>query len=120
MGNKSFQQEHGARVLFNLIASKWTIEIVKALQQHTLRFNEIQKALPNTTQKVLTEALRKLERCGVIQRAAYPTIPPQVDYKLTLLGQDLLELSKLLNEWAETHADEMERAQKAYDRRRKS
>ena len=106
--------------VMNLLASKWAISVVCILQKDVLRFHEIQKTLPSTTQKVLTDTLRRLERNGIAQRTAYPSIPPQVEYKLTPLGLDLLELAGIISEWVGVHSDEIKRAQKSYDRRKKS
>ena len=36
---------------------------------------------------MLTLTLRNLERDGLITRAVTPTVPPRVDYALTLLGR---------------------------------
>lgn len=114
-----FRETSAARVIFDVIGAKWSIPIIHILQKDTLRFHEIHKALPDTRQKVLTEALRKLERNGITQRTVYPTIPPQVEYKLTPLGQDLLKLSSILSDWVDMHVDEIKRAQRSYDRRKK-
>jgi len=114
------RKKSATRVIFDVIGGKWTISIIRALQENTLRFHEIQKALPDTKQKVLTAALRRLERSGIAQRTIYPTVPPQVEYKLTPLGLDLLKLSDFLIEWVAMHEEEIKRAQKSYDRRNKS
>lgn len=71
------------QLVLDILSSKWATRIVKVLDDDARRFSEIQKALPDTKQKVLTETLRKLERSGIIDRRAYPAIPPQVEYKLT-------------------------------------
>ena len=60
------------QLILDILSSKWATRIVKALDDGTRRFSEIQKALPDTKQKVLTETLRKLERSGIIDRRAYP------------------------------------------------
>ena len=52
------------QLVLDILSSKWATRIVKVLDDDTKRFSEIQKALPDTKQKVLTETLRKLERSG--------------------------------------------------------
>lgn len=108
------------QLVLDILSSKWATRIVKALDDGTRRFSEIQKALPDTKQKVLTETLRKLERNGIIDRRAYPTIPPQVEYTLTSMGLDLLQLSGVLSDWVVAHEVEIVRSQKSYDRRNKA
>lgn len=40
---------------------------------------------------MLTQTLRQLEGCGLIQRQVYPVVPPMVEYSLTPLGETLVE-----------------------------
>lgn len=100
------------------LTGKWTTDVVQALGQDVKRFHELHKDIP-TTQKVLTETLRKLERSGVVTRDVYPTIPPKVEYKLTSVGINLLRLFTVISDWNELYAGHIHRAQKAYDRRQK-
>lgn len=106
-------------VVSDLLAGKWTLIIVQVLDADVKRHSELCRSLPNVTQKVLTETLRKLERSGVVDRRVYPTVPPQVEYKLTPIGLDLLKLSDVLSDWVDIHEEEINRAQKSYDRRKK-
>lgn len=108
------------RLIVDILASKWVIRIMYTLGHDTKRFSEIHKAIPEATQKMLTEALRKLERNGLIDRHIHPVIPPQVEYKLTALGRELLKLTDAISQWADSHAGEIKRAQKSYDCRKKS
>ena len=89
--------------IVSLLAHKWTLPVVNALQNNILRYSAIEKALPSITQRALTLTLRRLERDGFIYRHVHPVIPPQVEYKLTPLGLDFLELSAAILEWADTH-----------------
>ena len=105
-------------IVSDILFSKWSLSIANTLQQDKLRYSAIEKGLPEITQKVLVETLRKLERNGIVHRYVYATIPPQVEYKLTSLGLDLLKLSDTLTNWMDIHEDEIKRARKAYDRRK--
>jgi DNA-binding HxlR family transcriptional regulator len=102
--------------LISLISGKWTIPIIGVLRQGTLRYSAIGKAVPDITQRALTLTLRNLERSGMVARKVCLTIPPQVDYKLTPLGLELLEVTETIAEWAEKHSKEIKRAQKVYDK----
>ncbi|HRF28695.1 MAG TPA: helix-turn-helix domain-containing protein [Candidatus Saccharibacteria bacterium] len=107
------------QLVLDILSSKWATRIVRTLNNNTRRFSEIQKALPDTKQKVLTETLRKLERNGIVDRKLYPAVPPQVEYKLTSIGLDFLQLSGVLSDWIAIHEEEIIRSQKSYDRRSK-
>ena len=69
-------------------------------QRKATRFNEIGRAIPDISPKVLTETLKSLEADGLISRKLYAEIPPKVEYSLTELGKSLIPLLGNLIEWA--------------------
>lgn len=122
MGKKptSPTQNYYPKLLLELIGSKWTIPVMYSLQTETKRYNEIHKAVPHTTQKVLTGTLKQLERNGIIERTVHPTSPPKVDYRLTELGRELLGVTDTMAVWAGKNHAQILSAQKAYDSRKKT
>jgi len=101
-----------------LLSRKWTLRIVVALSSGVKRRSELSRLLPGVTQKVLTETLREMERTGMIERVVYPTVPPQVEYRLTMVGSGLLRLSSEFATWFDTHHEDMCKSQRIYDRQR--
>ena len=99
------------------IGDKWSILIVRLLGEGPRRFNEIKRQVDGISQRMLTLSLRGLERDGLVSRTVYPTVPPRVEYELTDLGRSLWEPVAALGEWAARHAEEIGRAQKAFDKR---
>lgn len=93
-----------------MISDKWKVLIVCKLRSGTLRFNELMRALKGVTQKVLTSQLRELEDDGLVKRTIYAEVPPRVEYSLTPLGETLIPVLNKLEEWAQTHADELIKA----------
>ncbi len=113
---KDFRVEAKKSKLFlNLLVSKWTVSVIYELCHDTKRYSEIHKAIDGVTQKALTDTLRKMERNGLIERIIYPVIPPKVEYKLTALGLELHKMTGAMADWLETHVEELDRAQNAYD-----
>ncbi len=92
------------------IAGKWTVLIVDALADGTLRYTDLRARIEGISQKMLTQTLRALEHDGFVERTAYPTIPPRVEYTLTELGHSLREPIAALREWIEAHIDDVEAA----------
>ncbi len=86
----------------NVIGGKWKSVILFRLSEGTLRFNELRRLLPNTTQRMLTNQLRELERDGMINRKVYAQVPPKVEYSLTELGRTLEPLLANLWDWGKT------------------
>ena len=87
----------------DVLAGKWKILILWYLRSETKRFNELQKLLPRTTQKMLIQKLRELEEDGIVHREVYPVVPPKVEYSLTEYGQTLKPILKQLYLWGEIH-----------------
>ncbi|GAB2607811.1 hypothetical protein GCM10027168_45970 [Streptomyces capparidis] len=106
-----------SRTVLEVLANKWVLYVLGALRQHggPMRFNQLGRALPGITQKMLTQTLRTLERDGLVDRRVYPTVPPRVEYELTPLGHEAGRLTVLIGEWALTHADRIVAARAAFD-----
>ncbi len=82
-----------------LIGDKWKVLILRELVLGTKRFGEIHKAIGGISQKVLTQKLREMESDGLLERIAYPEIPPRVDYTLTELGMSLKPVLDSMATW---------------------
>lgn len=93
--------------------------ILTVLCPKPARFNEIMRRLEGITHKALADALKRLERNGLVKRHVLPTTPVGVEYTLTPLGRSLQQPFEALYAWALTHGPELERAQAAFDSRRR-
>lgn len=83
-----------------VIGGKWKpIILYKLGQEGVLRFSEIKRAIPNITQKMLTQQLRELESDGLVHREVYPQVPPKVEYSLTDLGKSVMPIMGSLCQW---------------------
>ena len=105
------------RPVLENITNKWSILILTVLCSEPVRFNELRRRLDGITHKALSDALKRLERNGLVHRKVLPTSPVSVEYSLTLLAQTLQEPFSALYGWALEHGEEMERAQLMYDAR---
>lgn len=95
--------------------SKWTLIVVTNLRHERLRFNELRRSIGSISQKILTTTLRDLERDGFVSRTLYATIPPRVEYELTDLGRDLLDLADQLEVFFRAHRAQVEEARRRFD-----
>lgn len=103
------------RLFLDLIGSKWVLCVLYELINSTKRYSEINKAIDGIRQKSLSATLRKMERNGMIERIIYPVIPPRVEYQLTALGIEIVDISTKLGEWVSVHSDNITNAQNLYD-----
>ena len=94
------------RNIVSRFSGKWAMLILCVLSENpSTRFNEIGKAIPDISPKVLAETLRNLEGGGLIMRRQYAEIPPRVDYSMTPLGKSLMPHIESLIDWALEHQD---------------
>lgn len=85
-------------------STKWGLLIISMLGEYRcLRFSEISRALPDISPKVLSSTLKSLESEGLISRKLYPSVPPKVEYSITLKGDSLIPILNELIDWAADH-----------------
>jgi DNA-binding HxlR family transcriptional regulator len=104
-----------ARPILEQIGSKWSVLILIVLCSRPSRFNEILRGLDGITHKALADALKRLERNGLIRRDVLPTTPVGVRYTITPLAKSLKQPLSAIYEWALTNGPELERAQIEFD-----
>lgn len=106
-----------SRFLLDQIADKWSVLILAALCKKPLRFNELKRCLDGITQKALTQALRRLERNGILARRVIPSSQVAVEYSITPLGRTLQHPFNALYLWTLEHLDTVIKAQAEFDSR---
>ncbi|MFJ3222875.1 winged helix-turn-helix transcriptional regulator [Streptomyces sp. NPDC086783] len=112
------QPEHpdcGIRDVLDRVGDKWSVLVIVELAGGPRRFRQLQRAIDGISQRMLTLTVRRLERDGLVQRTVYPTVPAQVDYRLTETGASLTHLVKALADWSLTHRTAIADARHAYD-----
>ncbi|ELY5791329.1 winged helix-turn-helix transcriptional regulator [Cronobacter turicensis] len=108
---------NSTRPVLEQVANKWSVLILTVLCTQPARFNAIKRRLDPITHKALTEALRRLERNGLVNRRVIASSPVAVEYSITPLGRTLQEPFVALVSWARQHGAAIEQAQVAYDDR---
>lgn len=101
-----------ARQVLDLVADKWAVLVLYALEPGTRRTGELQRTVTGISAKMLTQTLRDLEHNGLVSRTVHPVVPPHVDYALTPLGRTLSATLGSLCRWAEDHLPEVEEARR--------
>lgn len=85
------------------IGDKWSLLVIYTLdksENESVRFKELQRKIPDISQKMLTVTLRTLEEDGYVTRTVYPEVPPRVEYTLTGRAKSLLPHVDSLIGWA--------------------
>lgn len=91
------------RGVLDKLGDKWSMLVILELSAGEHRFSELRRKIPDISQKMLTQTLRILQRDGLVGRQVFPTVPPAVSYRLTGMGESLLEPFGALVAWADSH-----------------
>ncbi len=90
----------GVETALRMIDGRWKLVILFHLfGGQVLRFSELERAIPQISQKMLIQQLRQMEVDGMVKRTIYPEVPPKVEYSLTEWGQALCPALDALLTW---------------------
>lgn len=89
----------------NTLEGKWKFAILYVLlDKGTLRFKELERAIPDISTRMLVKELKHLEEKKIVLRKAYATVPPKVEYSLSEVGKSLQPVIKSISEWGEFYS----------------
>lgn len=91
-----------------VLTGKWSLYILYLLSQGSVRFNELQRKMPEEmTHTTLSRQLKTLEDEGLIIRKEYAQIPPKVEYSLSEIGEKFQSVLDVLGDWGNEYIDYM-------------
>lgn len=91
----------GVGQVLRMLEGRWKLMILFQLfGGHVRRFSELERAIPEVTQKMLAQQLRQMEKDRIVHRTVYPEVPPRVEYRLTTWGQALCPTLDAMLKWA--------------------
>ncbi|MGV2962539.1 winged helix-turn-helix transcriptional regulator [Paenibacillus sp. AGC30] len=94
----------------DILTGKWkSLILLRLLSNGTMRFSELQKAIPDISKKMLTQQLKELEYHDIVHREVYPQIPPKVEYSITEYGQLMKPVLQTMSDWGAGHMQHMEK-----------
>ncbi len=89
----------------NTLEGKWKFAILFVLMDKvTLRFKELERSIPDISTRMLVKELKHLEEKKVVNRKAYATVPPKVEYSLSKIGKSLKPVIESISSWGEIYA----------------
>jgi DNA-binding HxlR family transcriptional regulator len=84
-----------------LVGRRWTGAILRVLMDRPMRFSEIAQAVPELSDRLLSERMKELESRGIVDRAVQPGPPVRVQYSLSKMGHELEPALSELQSWAQ-------------------
>lgn len=83
-----------------VLTGKWSMYILYLLADGPIRFNELQRRMPEEmTHTTLSRQLKSLEDEGLIIRTEYQQVPPKVEYQLSEIGEKFKKVLSTLEVW---------------------
>src|SRR5437588_12891085 len=83
-----------------LVGRRWTGAILRVLMDGPLRFSEIAQAVPELSDRLLSERMKELEARGMVERRVISGPPLRVEYELSRMGRELEPALSELEQWA--------------------
>jgi len=83
-----------------LVGRRWTGAILRVLMDGPLRFSEVAQAVPELSDRLLSERMKELESRGIVARTVKPGPPLRVEYELSIMGRELEPALSELERWA--------------------
>ena len=92
----------------DILGGKWKLVILHYLiDGEAKRFKELERLITGISPKMLIKELKDLEANQIVLRTQFPTIPPAVEYKLTVYGQKVIPILDVLKEFGEQHLEKV-------------
>lgn len=93
----------GVTVTQFIIGGKWKPYLINCITKGYHRPIDFQKVIEGATKRVLTQQLNELEEMGIVRKVVYPVVPMKVEYFLTELGNSLVPIIRMMDDWGNKH-----------------
>ena len=104
INQKKVQKSCSVKDVLDIIGGKWAMPIIYNLSKGKMRFREIERSIAGINTRMLVKELKNLEASGILTRKVFATVPPAVEYALTLKGEKLLPSIRSLHQWGQEFA----------------
>ena len=84
-----------------LVGRRWTGAILRVLMDGPLRFSEVAQAVPELSDRLLSERMKELESRGIVERNVIAGRPLRVEYQLSRMGRELEPALTEIEHWAQ-------------------
>jgi DNA-binding HxlR family transcriptional regulator len=92
------------REVLDIIGGKWSMPIIYVLSKGKMRFKELERSIEGINTRMLVKELKNMEANGIVTREVFATVPPTVEYTLTVKGEKLLPSIASLHQWGQEFA----------------
>jgi DNA-binding HxlR family transcriptional regulator len=90
--------------VLDIIGGKWAMPIIYHLSKGKMRFKELERSVEGINTRMLVKELKNMEANAIITREVFATVPPTVEYALTIKGEKLMPSIASLHHWGQEFA----------------
>jgi DNA-binding HxlR family transcriptional regulator len=83
-----------------ILGKRWTAMIVRTLLPRPRRFSDMTTIISGLSDRLLSERLKELEACGILERRVFAETPVRIEYALTAKGLELEQVVEAIQSWA--------------------
>lgn len=105
----------GLAVSVKVIGGKWKAWIIDCIRRGVSRPSAIHREMQAVNPRIINLHLKELEEIGIIYKEIFAEVPARVEYRLTLVGESLLPVIDVLEQWGNTHKDYINRNHADYE-----
>src|SRR3990167_252462 len=84
-----------------ILGKRWTTMIVRTLLPRPRRFSDMTAIIDGLSDRLLSERLKELEACGIVERRVFAETPVRIEYALTAKGLELDQVVEAIQKWAD-------------------
>lgn len=101
MANAGYHQFCPVAMAAEILCTRWTMLVIRELVAGSTRFNDLRRGVPRMSRTLLSQRLKELEACGIVERRALPHEHGHHDYRLTPAGADLVPVVEAFGKWGQ-------------------
>jgi len=105
MTQGSYRQFCPVAMAAEVLCTRWTIVLLREMVAGSTRFNDLRRGVPRMSPALLSQRLKDLEAAGIVTRAAAPSDPGVLEYRLTPAGQELRPIVEAMGFWGQRRID---------------
>jgi DNA-binding HxlR family transcriptional regulator len=102
INKKQLEADCGMAYTISVLSGRWKLSVLGfLLDDKKLRYGELKRKMAGISERMLIAQLKELEADGLIERNAYPEVPPRVEYQLSKKGKSLKKILTQMADWGE-------------------
>jgi DNA-binding HxlR family transcriptional regulator len=105
----------GLAVSIKVIGGKWKAWILDCIRRGIRRPSAIHREMKEVKPRIINLHLKELEEFGIIYKEVYAEVPARVEYHFTEVGESILPVIDVLEQWGNTHKEIINRKHENYN-----